>query len=175
MKRSLLISVIVSTGAQADDQATRPETEKPMTDQTNRPRHALAPLLLTLALATVPGTLLAGAAVAEMLPAEAVAESTLVEMGSKGARNATVRTEGRVVFRNGAVAAARIVFARKDATAFDCVADGDAVVRSRASQYMLRGGAELSCVVRPGRYRYTTLTQSGGGVHQAKSILSVRN
>jgi hypothetical protein len=141
-----------------------------------------SPILSASATAVAAVLLLAGTwllasapAQAEMLPAALMPPSTLVVMNLDGTPNTTVKTDGRVVFRNGGTASTRIVFARKDADAFDCVADGDNVVRSRSMQLLLRGGAELACTVRPGRYRYRTLTQSRRGVHETRPTLSVRN
>jgi len=105
-------------------------------------------------------------------PLEAV---TRVDIASTGAPDTRVRTGGRVVFHNRAPGSTRILFASRNATAFDCEADGNDVVRSRRGQYLLRGGAKLACTVRPGKYRYTTMTLDGGGVHRGRSILHVRN
>lgn len=122
-------------------------------------------------------TLLVAAATAgaDMLVPAAVKLATVIDIGSTGATRTLVATDGRVVFRNRVTGITRILFSSENASAFDCRADGDAVVRSRSSQYVLRGGAELSCTVRPGSYRYTTLTQRGGGVQMTRSTLRVRN
>ena len=138
-----------------------------------RAKPACSPLFLAL----IPLLAFAAAtqSAAEMGPVAAVRAATLIDMSATGAPDAVVDTDGRVVFRNRVTGSTRIVLTRKDASAFDCVVDGDAVVRSRPGQYLLRGGAELSCVVRPGRYRYTTLTQQRGGIHKARSTIRVRN
>ena len=131
------------------------------------------PVLACLALLF--GTFTAGSAAAGMGLHPGAPATTLVEVAAEGTPNTTVRTEGRVVFRNAAMAAARIVFASKDARSFDCEADGEAVVQSRKTQYLLRAGAELSCTVRPGRYHYTTLTQNGRAIHKARPTLRVQS
>ncbi len=122
------------------------------------------------------GGLLAGpAALADVAAAAAAQPATRIEVDDTTRPSATVADGGQVVFHNGADSSTRIVFASRDAVAFDCAVDGDAVVRSRRSQYLLRAGAELRCQVRPGRYRYTTLTHQRSGVQRTKSTLQVRN
>lgn len=133
-------------------------------------RSTLIPTLLPISL-----LLAAATTQADMAVPATVRATTLIEMGATGAPNAVVTTDGKVVFRNRVSASTRIVFASKDASAFDCYADGEEVVRSRSSQYLLRGGAELACTVRPGSYRYTTLTQQRGGIHKSRPTLRVRN
>ena len=135
------------------------------------------PRKTTLIHMLLPFTLLAAAATAgaDMAPPAVVKAATLIDIGSTRATRATVSGDGRVVFRNLVTGSTRIMFSSKNASAFDCHADGDEVVRSRGSQYVLRGGAELSCTVRPGSYRYTTLSQRGGGVQMTRSTLRVRN
>ncbi len=132
-------------------------------------RASLIPVLLPFAL------FIGAAAGADMATPAVVRAVTLIDMGSARGSNAVVTTDGRVVFRNRSAGSTRIVLSRKDASAFDCFADGEEVVRSRGEQYVLRGGAELSCTVRPGRYRYTTLTQQQGGVRMVRSTLRVPN
>jgi len=98
---------------------------------------------------------------------------TAILIEPKGAADTTATRRGRVIFKNRGDGSTRIVFAQKDAGAFACEADGDGAVRSRSSQYLLRDGGELPCVVRPGRYRYTTLSSQRGEVNKARSTLRI--
>jgi len=130
----------------------------------------LALAALALLLTTTSSTRAEMAIPRVQAPSVRVHVADIIQLGSK---SATVNTE--IVFQNDGEATRRIVFASRDAAAFSCSVDGDAVIRSRSTQYLLRPGAEMSCSVRPGRYRYTTLTQTAGGIEKVLSTLRVRS
>jgi hypothetical protein len=80
---------------------------------------------------------------------------------------------GRVVFHNEAPTILRLRFGR-NAEGVNCQANGDTTTRVRAGQYTLAAGAELLCDATPGKYRYETMTASGGAIQKADGKLVVR-
>ena len=100
--------------------------------------------------------------------------ATLVFLGIGDVRGNVPALAGQVVFRNITTGSTRIVFARSALEGVTCEADGEDVIRSRSGQYLLRRGAELSCTVVPGRYRYTTVTLSGDQVSESRATLHVK-
>ncbi|MEN8182795.1 MAG: hypothetical protein ABFS46_09705 [Myxococcota bacterium] len=98
--------------------------------------------------------------------------ATLV--GVAAAANTNVETGNQVVFQNEGKTIARIVFSRRDEAALQCRPDDDSATRSRPGQYLLAGGAEMTCAPEPGSYRYTTFVHRDGGIRAEKGRLNVR-
>lgn len=143
--------------------------EIPMTHSrkvTSAPRHIVGQI------AGIAGIV---AAAVCLLAASASANTPqVIEVGTRAARHADMRSYEHIVFLNLAEADTRIVFAYRDSGGIACYSESEGVVRSRTGQYLLEGGAELICAVQPGRYRYTTLTSHDGSVRKARATLRVR-
>ncbi len=117
---------------------------------------------------------LAPPAAAESAVAPPLAPASLDLAAPDGAGDAELERGVEVVFTNEGVAAARIVFARRDAARLGCRPDGRRAVRSRPGQFMLEAGAELTCAPRRGTFEYTAYVQRDGAVREERGRVRVR-
>ena len=158
--------------SQIDSRPIRPF--RPSRPSSRRLRRALRSGAAVL-FACLLGGLLAAPSFGDMLPREEAPSATIVDMEPSGTKDAVAERGGFVVFRNRGPIDTRIVFPRKHRDALDCAVDGDRVVSSRRGQFLIKAGAEMSCVVEAGRYRYLTLTQTRGVIQKSRAQLVVRN